>query len=143
MVSLKLFINQEMCHIDFNGKKRICTVSTYIKEFLSIVEIENKKCQRLSKLNPPVEVISDKLIMFLEGLPTSDSSRQIDHPKCTTLTKGTVVLDVMIQNYFKDPFWDNVIYKNYPSCVSESIKSTFTVSIPFSFEDYLSKRKLL
>ena len=31
MVSLKLFSNQEICHIDLNGEKIICTVSTYIK----------------------------------------------------------------------------------------------------------------
>ena len=31
MVSLKLFSNQEVCHIDLNVEKRICTVSTYIK----------------------------------------------------------------------------------------------------------------
>ena len=42
MVSQKPFINQEICHINLNGEKNICTVSTYIKEFLSIVEIENK-----------------------------------------------------------------------------------------------------
>ena len=42
MVSLQLFSNQEICHIDFNGGKSIYNVSTYIKEFLSIVEIENK-----------------------------------------------------------------------------------------------------
>ena len=42
MISFELFINQEICHIDLNGEKIICTVSTYIKEFLSIVEIENK-----------------------------------------------------------------------------------------------------
>ena len=99
---IALLLDQEICHIDFNGEKIICTVSTYIKEFLSIVEIDNKKCQRLSKLKPPVEVISDKLIIFLEGLPTFNSSRQIDNLRCTTLTKGTVVLDVMLQNYFKD-----------------------------------------
>ena len=45
MISIKIFSNQEICHIDFNVEKRICTVSTYIKEYLSIVEIENKKCQ--------------------------------------------------------------------------------------------------
>ena len=27
MVSLKIFSNQEICHIDLNGEKRICTVS--------------------------------------------------------------------------------------------------------------------
>ena len=48
MISFKLFSNQDICHIDLNGEKRICTVSTYIKEYLSIVEIENKKCQKCS-----------------------------------------------------------------------------------------------
>ena len=52
-------------------------------------------------MKQPAEVIFDNLIMILEGLPTSDSPRQIDHPKCTTLTQDTVVLDVMLQNYFK------------------------------------------
>ena len=128
MVSLKLFSNQDICHIDLNDEKRICTVSTYIKEFLSIVEIENKKCQRCSNMNPPAEVISDKLIMFLERLPTSNSSRQIDNPKCTTLTKGTIVLDVMLQNYFKDSLLHDFICENCSSDGSESIKSKFTVS---------------
>ena len=77
-------------------------MSTYIKKYLSIVEIENTFFQRCSNMKPPAEVISDKLIMIIEGLPTSDSPRQIDHQKCTTLTKDTVVLDVMLQNYFKD-----------------------------------------
>ena len=67
MISLKLFSNQEICHIDFNGEKRICTVSTYINEFLSIVEIKNKKCQKCSKSKTPVEEVSDKLIFFLRG----------------------------------------------------------------------------
>ena len=42
MISFELFSDQEIFHIDLNGEKRICTVSTYIKEYLSIVEIENK-----------------------------------------------------------------------------------------------------
>ena len=57
---------------------------------------------KCSKLKTPVEVVSDKLIMFLEGLPTSNLSRQIDHQKYTSLKKGTVVLDQMLQNYFND-----------------------------------------
>ena len=61
-------------------------MSTYIKEFLSIVEIEYKIFQICSKLKIPVELVSDKLVMSLEGLPTSNSPRQIDHPKCTILT---------------------------------------------------------
>ena len=102
MVSQKPFINQQICHINLNGEKSICTVSTYIKEFFSIVEIENNCFQRCSKLKPPVEVISDKLIMIIEGFPTSNSPRQIDHPKCNILTKDTVVLDVILHKYFKD-----------------------------------------
>ena len=70
-------------------------------------------------MKQPAEVISDKLIMFLDGLPTSNSPRQIDHPKCTTLTKDTVVLDVMLQNYFEDSFLYEVIYKNCSSGRSE------------------------
>ena len=80
-------------------------------------------------MNPPFEVTSDKLIMFLEVLPTSNLPRQIDDPKCITLTKDTVVLDVMLHNYFKGKFLDNVICENCSSSGSESIKSTFTVSI--------------
>ena len=59
MVSHKPFSNQEICHIDLNGEKIICTVSTYIKEFLIIVEIENKQCHRCSNMKPHFEVISD------------------------------------------------------------------------------------
>ena len=89
---------------------------------MSIVEIENKKCQKCSKLKTPVEVVYDKLIMFLEGLPTSNSSRQIDHPKYTSLKKGTVVLDEMLQNYLNDSLLHDVICKNCSSDGSESIK---------------------
>ena len=101
MISLELFSNQEICHIDLNCEKIICTVSTYIKEFLSIVEIENKKCQKYYNLNAPVELISDQLIIFLEGLPTSNLPKQTDHTKCATMIKGTVILDVMLHNYFQ------------------------------------------
>ena len=31
MMSLELFSNQDICHIDLNSEKIICTVSTYIK----------------------------------------------------------------------------------------------------------------
>ena len=66
--------------------------------------------------------------MSLEGLPTSNSPRKIDHPKCTILTKDTAVLDVVLQKYFKDSFLDDVICENCISGGSESTKSTFTVS---------------
>ena len=45
MVSQKPFISQEICNINFNDERSICTVSAYIKYFLNIVEIENKICQ--------------------------------------------------------------------------------------------------
>ena len=93
MISFELFGNQEIFHFDLNGEKIICTVSTYTKEYLSIVEIENKKYRKCSRSKTPVKVVSDELIVFLEGLPTSNKSRKIDHPKYTSIKKGTVVLD--------------------------------------------------
>ena len=73
-------------------------------------------------MKTPVELISDKLIMSLEVLPTSNSPTQIDHPKCSILTKDTVVLDVILHKYFKDSFLDDVICENCSSSGSESIK---------------------
>ena len=79
-------------------------------------------------MKPHFEVISDKLIIFLEVLPNSNFSSQIDNSKYTTLTKDTVFLNVMLQNYFRYSFLDDVICENCSSGGSESIKSTFTVS---------------
>ena len=45
MISSEIFSNQEICHIDLNCEKRISSVSTYMKENLSIIEIENKICK--------------------------------------------------------------------------------------------------
>ena len=87
MISFELFSNQEICHIDLNGEKIISTVSTYIKKSLRIVEIENKKCQKFSKLKTPVEAVSDKLIMFLEGIPTSNEYSTINHTKYTAIKR--------------------------------------------------------
>ena len=67
--------------------------------------------------------------MIIEGYPNYDLYRQIDHPTCTILKKETVVFDVMLQNYFKYSFLDDVICELFSSGGSESIKSTFTVSI--------------
>ena len=62
------------------------------------------------------------LIMFLEGLPTSNLYRQIDHQKYTSMKKSTVVLDQMLQNYFIDSLLHDVICGNYSSHGYESIK---------------------
>ena len=69
---------------------------------MSIVEIKNKICHRCSKLKTTVELVTDKLIISLDGLHTSNSPGQIDHPKCTILAKDTVILGVIFQNYFPE-----------------------------------------
>ena len=128
MAPKKPFMIQVICYIDGNGERKLCTVSTYIKESLSIVEIENKKCHRCSKLRTPVELVTDKLIMSLDGLHTSNSARKIDNPKCTTLENETVVLDVIFKNYFQESLLEDVICELFSSVSSESIESTFTMS---------------
>ena len=42
MVSKKQFISQEICYITGNFERKLYTVSANIKEFFSILEIENK-----------------------------------------------------------------------------------------------------
>ena len=59
-----------------------------------------------------IEVISDKLIMFLEGLPTFNSPRKIDDPKFTILENDTIVLEVILQNYVKESLLEDVICEN-------------------------------
>ena len=76
---------------------------------MSIVEIDNKKCHRCSELKTPVELVTDKLIMYLDGLHTLNSPRKMDHPKCTILANDTVVLNVTFQNYFQVSLLEDVI----------------------------------
>ena len=66
--------------------------------------------------------------MSLDGLYTSNSPRQTDHLECTILENQTVVLDVIFKNYFQESLLEDVICENCSSYISESIKSTFTVS---------------
>ena len=86
---------------------------------MSIVEFENKKCHRCSKWKTPIELVSDELIMSLDGLHTSNSLRKIDHPKCIVLEKGTIVLDVIFQNYFKESLFENIRCEFFSSGSSE------------------------
>ena len=95
---------------------------------MSIIEIENKKCQKFSKLKTPVEVVCDALIMVLGGIPTYNEYRPIHHPTFTAIKNGTVVLDEIFQKYFDDSLLHDVICDNCSSLGSKSIKSTFTVS---------------
>ena len=79
-------------------------------------------------MKTPVEVVSDKLIMFLEGIPTSNEYRPIDHTKYTSIKNVAVVLDEIFQNYFIDSLLHDVICDNCSSLGSKSVKSIFTVS---------------
>ena len=59
--------------------------------------------------------------MSLDGLHTPNSPRKIDYPKCTILANGTIVLDVIFQNYFKESLFEDVVRENCSSGSSESI----------------------
>ena len=74
-------MSQSICYIDRNGEIKLCTVSEYIKEFFRIVEIENKKCHRCCKLMTSVELVTDKLIISLDGLHNFNLPSQIDQYK--------------------------------------------------------------
>ena len=67
--------------------------------------------------------------MFIDRLKSSNSPRQIDHPKYTTLAMSTITLDGTFQNYFKDSFIEDVICEKCSSVRSEVIKTTFTVCL--------------
>ena len=66
--------------------------------------------------------------MFFEELHAYNSYRHTDHPKYTLLTKGTVILYEMLQNYFNDSLLHHMLCEIFSSDGSESIKSTFTLS---------------
>ena len=76
---------------------------------MSIVEIDNKECHRCSKLKTPVELVYDKLIMYLDVLQTSNFPRKIDYPKFTILEKDTVGLDEKLSIYFQESLFEDVI----------------------------------
>ena len=67
--------------------------------------------------------------MSLDGLQTSNLPRKMDHTKCAILANDPLVLDFIFHNYFQDSLFEDVICENFSSGGSESIKSTFTVSI--------------
>ena len=120
--------SQEMCYINGNGEIKLFTVSANIKEFLGIVEIDNKKCHICSKFKTKFELVTDKLIMSLDGLHIFNLPRQIYQSKLTILANDTVVLDVIFQNYFQESLLEDFICENCSSGRSESTKLTFTIS---------------
>ena len=84
---------------------------------MSIIEVENIFLHRSFKLKAPVEIVTDKLIMSLDALHTSNSHRQIDHQQCTILVNETVILDVIFQNYFQESLLEDVIFENFHQVV--------------------------
>ena len=60
---------------------KIFRMSYYMKEFLSIIKIEKEMCHIFRKWKTPNELVTDKLIMSLDGLNSSNPPRQIDNPK--------------------------------------------------------------
>ena len=74
-------------------------------------------------MKTPLEVVSDKLIMFLEGIPTSNEYRPIYHPNFTAIKKGTVILDEIFQKYFDDSLLHDVLCDNCSSLVPTTTRS--------------------
>ena len=73
-------------------------------------------------MKKPVELVTDKLIMSLDELNTSNLPKKIDHTKCTILANDTFVLNVIFQNYFQESLLKYVICENCSSGSSESIQ---------------------
>ena len=69
-----------------------------------------------------IDLVTDKLIIPLDGLKFSNSPRQIDNTKYTTLATGTIMLDGIFHNYFKDSSFEDVICENCSAVSSEAIK---------------------
>ena len=99
-----------------------------MKENLSLIEIENKVCQKCSISKPPVEVVYEKLMMNLDGIPTNLEHRPIHHPRFTAIKKGTFVFDDIFKHYFNDSLLHDVLCENCSQLENKSIKTTFTVS---------------
>ena len=59
--------------------------------------------------------------MSFDGLHTHNSPRKIDHPKFTILSKDTIVLDIISQNYSQEYLFEDIICENCSSGISESM----------------------
>ena len=59
-----------------------------------------------------MELVYDKLVMFLDGLNSSNSPSKIYHPKYTKLATNTIILDDIFQNYFKESLFEDIICEN-------------------------------
>ena len=57
MITKKTFINQEISYINIDGDMELSTVSNYIKYFLRIIEIENKKRHICYTMKTPIELV--------------------------------------------------------------------------------------
>ena len=108
-----------------------------LQDYSRKIIVDTKKTLRSHLL------VTDKLIMYLDGLHNSNSPRQIDHPKCTILENYTVFY-IIFHNYFQESLLQYVICENCSSGSYESIKSTFPMSVylkePPSFLKILFQR---
>ena len=84
-MSREPFINEEISYINLDGERKLSTVSNFMKEFLSINEIDNKKCHICHNKKTPIELVYGKLIMSLDGLNSPNSPWQMYHPNYTSL----------------------------------------------------------
>ena len=98
MMSKETFINQEISSINFYDERNLSTVSNYMKDFLGIIEVDNKKCHICYNTKNPIKLVYDKMIISLDVLHTTNLTRQIYNPKYTILEKYTIVLDVIFHN---------------------------------------------
>ena len=69
-------------------------------------------CQICYKCKIPMELVYDKLVMFLNGLNSSNSPSKNYHPKYTKLATNTIILDDIFQNYFKESLFEDIICEN-------------------------------
>ena len=88
MMSKEPFINEDISYINLDGERKLSTVYNLMKEFLSKNEIENRKCHICHNTKTPIELVSDKLIISLDGLNITNSHQQIDNPNYTSLSKN-------------------------------------------------------
>ena len=84
-------------------------------------------CHICNECKTPFELVSDKLVMSLDGLKISILSSKIYHLKYTTLATGTIVLDDISNNYSEDSIFEDVIYENYSAISYGMRKMKFTV----------------
>ena len=71
----------------------------------------------MKKWKTPIGLVTNKLIIYLNGLNISNLPRQIDNPKYTALATVTITLDDMFRHYFKDSFMKMLYVETFPQLI--------------------------